>query len=535
MKKILILFVLGASAVAASAAEPLIFASALSAEDAPTENAKIFNYTLNTPATAVQIILTDKDGKETAIDVPESGLAFGANTVTLELPETLATGDYTWAVKATADAVAEPTRVLSYGTTNNHGTKIDLNFTLARGLAINTNPASEQFGQVYMTNSWCTDYTKKYVGVIIYNPLFEFILPEAENQVSYLGGVNWRGTAAGKTNSSPNDAFLSEDGNLYLADWTDVNAGIYMMYGTNPNKDFLHVFGGTMASSGLHTCQGAQIGGSCSTACTLGSGENLVLYTFDEELGGLAKYDLGNSDSPWLTAPTEKFGSTFTIGGTSYSVNSAGNGRLRPDGRGGFWMFINNTGAADNPTAIHFNSNDEADYQFSGIRNTLSGAFGLSADGTLMCIADGQSIKFYDVAFDETGVPSLSEHNFADGTNSVAHNAASIYGLKFDYAGNLHVLSLGTGLGLYAMPKADNSAITPAAGQIHLDITSGVESAVLSPAIEYKGGIISAAEGAEVFNALGAKVAEGAEISTAGLAAGVYIVRSGKQTLKIIR
>lgn len=85
------------------------------------------------------------------------------------------------------------------------------------------------------------------------------------------------------------------------------------------------------------------------------------------------------------------------------------------------------------------------------------------------------------------------------------------------------------------MPKADNSAITPAAGQIHLDITSGVESAVLSSAIEYKAGIISAAEGAEVFNALGAKVAEGTEISTEGLAAGVYIVRAGNQTLKIIR
>lgn len=531
MKKILILFVLGASAVAASAAEPLIFASALSAEDAPTENAKIFNYTLNTPATAVQIILTDKDGKEAAIDVPESGLAFGANTVTLELPETLATGDYTWAVKATAEAVAEPTRVLSYGTTDNHGTTIDLNFTRARGLAINTNPESEQFGTVYMTSAKPSNGAMKYTGVLAYNPLFAIISQQSSEVMAYSGKVSWQAGSG----SSPNDAFLAEDGNLYLADWSDGNAGVYMMYGNEPTKDFLHVFGGSMASSGLHTYQDAQIGGSCSTACTLGSGENLVLYTFDEELGGLAKYDLGNSDSPWLTAPTEKFGSTFTIGGTSYSVNSGGNGRLRPDGRGGFWMFINNTGAAGNPTAIHFNSNDEADYQFSGILNTLSGAFGLSADGTLMCIADGQSIKFYDVAFDETGVPSLSEHNFADGTNSVAHNAASIYGLNFDYAGNLHVLSLGTGLGLYAMPKADNSAITPAVGQIHLDITSGVESAVLSPAIEYKGGIISAAEGAEVFNALGVKVAEGTEISTEGLAAGVYIVRAGNQTLKIIR
>lgn len=534
MKKILILFALGASAVAASAAEPLIFASALSAENASAENAKVFKYTLNTPATAVQIILTDKDGIETAVDVPEGGLAFGANTVTLELPETLATGDYTWAVKATADAVDEPTRVLSYGTTDNHGTTIDLNFTLARGLAINTNPASAQFGQVYMTNSWCTSNTKKYVGVVIYNPIFEFILPDAADQVSYLGGVSWRGTVKGASNSSPNDAFLSEDGNLYLADWTDVNAGVYMMYGSNPNKDFLHVFGGTIGGDGLHTYEDAGIGGSCATACTLGTGENLVLYTYDEELGGLIKYNLGNSDSPWLVAPSKNLGTSFTIDGTVYSVKSGANGRLRPDKRGGFWMFINNNGTS-NPTAIHFNSNEEADYQYSEISGIISGAFGLSADGTLMCIADGTNIRFFDVAFSEAGVPSLSKHNFADETNSVAHNAANIYGLNFDYAGNLCVLSLGTGLGLYAMPKADNSAITPAVGKIHLDITSGVESAVVNSAIEYRGGVISAAEGAEVFNALGAKVAEGTEISTEGLAAGVYIVRSGKQTLKIIR
>lgn len=530
MKKILILFVLGASAVAASAAEPLIFASALSAEDAPTENAKIFNYTLNTPATAVQIILTDKDGRETAVDVPESGLAFGANSVTLELPETLATGDYTWAVKATAEAVAEPTRVLSYGTTDNHGTTIDLNFTRARGLAINTNPESEQFGTVYMTSAKPSSGAMKYTGVLAYNPLFAIISQQSSEVMAYSGNVSWQAGSG----SSPNDAFLAEDGKLYLADWSDGNAGVYMMYGNEPTKDFLHVFGGSMASSGLHTYEGVNIGGSCATACTLGSGESLVLYAYDEELGGLTKYNLGNSDAPWLAAPSQNLGTSFTIDGTEYSVKSGANGRLRPDKRGGFWMFINNTGTS-NPTAIHFNSNDEADYQFSGIGGIVSGAFGLSADGSLMCIADDQNIKFYDVAFDETGVPSLSEHNFADGTNSVAHNAASIYGLNFDYAGNLHVLSLGTGLGLYAMPKDDNSAITPAVGQIHLDITSGVESAVLSPAIEYKGGIISASEGAEVFNALGAKVAEGTEISTEGFAAGVYIVRAGNQTLKIIR
>lgn len=534
MKKILILFVLGASAVAASAAEPLIFASALSAEDAPTENAKIFNYTLNTPATAVQIILTDKDGKETAIDVPESGLAFGANTVTLELPETLATGDYTWAVKATAEAVAEPTRVLSYGTTDNHGTTIDLNFTRARGLAINTNPESEQFGTVYMTSAKPSSGAMKYTGVLAYNPLFALVSYQSADMQAYSGGVNW---VNGTNPSSPNDAFLAEDGNLYLADWSDKNAGVYMMYGNEPTKDFLHVFGGTIGSDGLHTYEGAKIGGSCSTACTLGTGENLVLYTYDEELGGLNKYNLGNSDTPWIDAPSEKLGNSFTIGEIEYKVSIDGvksNGRLRPDKRGGFWMFIHNTGT-NNPTAIHFNSNDEADYQFSGISGIVSGSFGLSADGSLMCIADGQSIKFYDVAFSEAGVPSLSEHNFADGSNSVAHNAANIYGLNFDYAGNLLVLTQGTGLGLYAMPKADNSAITPAAGQIHLDITSGVENAVLSPAIEYRAGIISAAEGAEVFNALGAKVAEGTEISTEGLAAGVYIVRAGNQTLKIIR
>lgn len=532
MKKILILFVLGASAVAASAAEPLIFASALSAEDAPTENAKIFNYTLNTPATAVQIILTDKDGKETAIDVPESGLAFGANTVTLELPETLATGDYTWAVKATAEAVAEPTRVLSYGTTDNHGTTIDLNFTRARGLAINTNPESEQFGTVYMTSAKPSSGAMKYTGVLAYNPLFALVSYQSADMQAYSGGVNW---VNGTNPSSPNDAFLAEDGNLYLADWSDKNAGVYMMYGNERTSDFLHVFGGAIGSDGLHTYEGVNIGGSCATACTLGSGENLVLYAYDEELGGLTKYNLGNSDTPWLAAPSEILGASFTIDGTTYNVKPKGNGRLRPDQRGGFWMSINNDGVAANPTAIHFDSNDEADYQFSGISGIVSGSFGLSADGSLMCIADGQSIKFYDVAFSEAGVPSLSEHNFADGTNSVAHNAASIYGLNFDYAGNLLVLTQGSGLGLYAMPKADNSAITPAAGQIHLDITSGVESAVLSPAIEYKGGIISAAEGAEVFNALGAKVAEGTEISTEGLAAGVYIVRAGNQTLKIIR
>ena len=60
-------------------------------------------------------------------------------------------------------------------------------------------------------------------------------------------------------------------------------------------------------------------------------------------------------------------------------------------------------------------------------------------------------------------------------------------------------------------------------------------NAVVATPISFAGGIITAAEGAEVFNALGVKVAEGTEISTENLAGGVYIVRAGKASLKIVK
>lgn len=485
-----------------------------------------FSYTLNVAATAVDILIYDANGN-VAKTISSDGLVQGINTFTTQLP--LEIGNYSWAVKATAEstegqitAVATPKDMAAYPGT-------DLLWGRLRGVDVNNDPESEWFGNVYITGTPSSSGT--YAGVLVLNSNMLDAVTNKTPGVPYAGGITWPGQ------SSPNDACVAESGNVFLADWSDKNSGVFVMDAADPSTDFTAVFSGVRAADGLISDNGLAVGGSTPTACVIGKDEDMHLYTWDEDYpdgGAILRYNLGASDLPWKVAPSKVLGKTFKLDGADVKVRVTRNARIRPDRNGGIWMcqridkdFPNDGGYA---SLLHFNAEDELDFWTDEFTTTNTGALAVNHDGSMIAVATPDGIKIFDVTFNEGNVPSIK----AQGSVFELSNS-NIFGIGFDYAMNIYAALSGSGIYVYALPKADNTCEVPANSFIEIKETSAIADVAAEGGLTYRDGVIRSAVPAVVYTAAGVKVAEGTEIAADALAGGVYIVRAGAETLKIVR
>lgn len=502
MKKIFIAatLALGAS-MSAHAAIPNIYACDLGLAYANDE--LVFSYSLNTAATSVDIEIYDLQDNLLAT-YPSTGLAQGENTFTTKIKET---GSFYWKLKATAASTATQTGfVAKPGASSDAYPGSDLQWTRLRGIAVNDNPWRSDFGSVYATN---------YGTNVKYDGLMKF----SNRMVLDNGGSPYRGGVIWAESSSPNDVYVAQDGNLYMSDWSDSNSGVYVADDDDLTADFSAVFVGSRAGNGVvTTADGVAVCGSASTCCTKGEGEDLVLYTFDEDLdgGGLYRYDLGTTDLPWNSAPTKKLGKTFEFDGKEITISAGACARVRCDKRDGLWLCHSVKGTT---TLLHFNANDEVDFcqQIDNITENAACGFAVNHDGSYMAISSGKYVHFYDVEFSEAGVPSIAE----DAEEEISIGAINLFGLAFDYAMNLYIASTGNGIYVYAMPKADNTCSVRSCKSFSDGQVVGVDDVA-----------VAADEAIEaVYTLTGAAVAADLD----ALAPGVYIVKTNVRTYKIVK
>ena len=128
---------------------------------------------------------------------------------------------------------------------------------------------------------------------------------------------------------------------------------------------------------------------------------------------------------------------------------------------------------------VNFNSGKTP----SLIGNSVSGGMAISYDGTRLAMGCKDEVKIFSVTFSETGVPTLTRlHSIkpAMGANSA--------GLAFDRAGNVYVISNSSErLGVWALPKIDNTFLTPApsAQQIIVKSTGNAENGKVNQSIRF--------------------------------------------------
>ncbi len=517
MKKVLLplaALLLGAAPAMAGAN---VYASALKAE-----NGKI-SFILNDDATAVTLNIL-KDGKIVATAALGAG-SKGLNTV--DIPEIEAeAGTYNWSLTASAAAITEVTRLTD-------GTDTNLQTSSARGIAVDNHPASPAFGNIYAVSP----ATPGQAGARTEPGLYAFNAALAPiNETAYTGGLDLETGSS----STPNNVAVADNGDVFICVWGDPQGGVYWLSPEDLSANWTSVFAeGERNDDGLVTIDGVDIHGSVQDLALYGSGDARMLYTSDEDMHGTAgdimAYNIGTLATPWAKAPTADWGHPDGY------VNA--NHRLASDGRGGLWLSQYRwQESAANACVYHLNDKGELDFQTGDksvfLGSTIVGAMGVNADGSLMCVAGGDtglSFTVASIAFGEDGIPALTK--LYDVTLEAPYTGKRPFDVAFDAADNLYIVfnnaDQAGGIAAWALPKEKNEYTTPANSTIDLEGSSSVASQIAAAEIDYAGGIITAEQGAAVYSATGAKVAEGTTIDTTGWGHGVYIVRSGAATLKI--
>ena len=461
--------------------------------------------------------------EEEFIEIPIGAQEKGEVTYTTPAIEGLADGSYAWGVAVESKTVGVPTVIYTADAIGQNA---------RGGVAVDNDPESPLFGNIYVAKG----YAK---GLEVFNPQLEL-------QGTYLQ------SGFADNGASPFRAAVSE-GKVYLTDWSDAHAGVWMFDPASGVDDVTNVFDGTKDNDGCFTnADGVAIGGGTTGISFLGKGEDRKMFIFCEDYPagngqtGLG-YNIGTADT-WNQAPSVIFPETpARMLNTNVNVTACEQGVFFSQTRG---SGNNNTYA---PAFIVCNHEGETVFN-SGNLKDLNGCNGsglaLDDDACTMYIADeNANVRVYDVAWSEDGVPTFTfKYGFT------MPNCADLVQLTLDYAGNLLGYNRGKGLMVVALPKDNAEVETPAAKTITISggmIDTGVEAVKAEKAVKVYPNpatdvvTVETANGinnVEIYNLAGAAVKADATIdgtkailNVDNLPAGAYILKVNKQAVKLIK
>ena len=441
---------------------PNIYASELSA--AKTGEGKYdIGFTLNSDATEVSVRVFN--GELLVKSFALGAMTKGKNTAAIDL--TGVEGDnLSWSVLA----VAEPNNAEEPVALTDLDKQQQLAFYTLRGVAVDNHMESPYFGRIYLTESKGGAINGRITknGLYVLDATFSDVT--GQGNTPYAGGITWA------TSSSPNDVKISEDGTIYLADWSDTHSGVWKANPADLNAPFTPIFGGTRNADGLLSQNGVNIAGSMSSCWVEGAGENTVLYTIDEDFPSasgdklpLLQYNIGNAETPWVTGPSNViFNNPFCQADPEHGLLRNATCRIQPDLNGNWW--VSQYRWQDSPAVpslicirdgqVIWNSGE---INAGLIGTSQKGAMAINNDGTLLAMGCGDEIKIFDLGETADGKPVLTMKysiSPALGTES--------YGLAFDVADNVYLAAPNSGLGAWSLPKADNRFETTAPSTMRL-------------------------------------------------------------------
>ena len=440
-------------------ATPNIYASELSAGE-NGEGHYSLSFTLNADATEVQVTVYNETGDPIVIDA--GALPRGRNNVLVKMSDVKGNA-VKWEVKASGEA-----NTLTVPAISSNSEIQPLSFKQARGIAVDNSMESKFFGRVYVTEGaggMVADSTRvTQNGLYVLDANLSDVTGQGAN--SYAGNVTWA------SSSSPMRPSVGEDGTIYLADWSDSHSGIWKANPANLNGEFTPVFGGTRDGDGLFWNGSTKIAGSISSCYAVGTGENTILYTTDEDYLGtymnagsvlprvaVLQYNIGNNETPWDQAPTALLFDNPVDDNSGYAMLSNANCVIIPQ-NGGVWVSQYRWSDGVLPSVSYIKDGvalfRSGSVDASLISTSQRGALALSYDGTLMAVGAGDETRIFNVTFDGD-VPSISPLYIID--HGLGGNS---YGLAFDYANNIYLANDADGVAEFTLPTANNSRITVA-------------------------------------------------------------------------
>lgn len=426
----------------------------------------VFSFKLNENATDVELAFV-YDGA--VVDMVNAGaMSRGLNTITVaaaSLPEIEGEGTVKleWQIKATAESV------IRVGKLTDNSERFQ--YYAPYGVAIDSNPESDFFGRVYMTESKggkCAGGRTVTQGLFVLDAMLEDVTEQGTT--AFNGGVTWN------VSSSPYRLNVAPDGRIFIADWSDNHAGIWIADPANLDGAFTELFAGAERNSdGLASYNGVNVHGSISSCYVTGTGEDTKLYTLDEdylvngESKNLLQYNIGTATS-WLEAPSAV---VFDRSVHKKIVNA--NSKMMPDGRGGWWIAQYRASENENePALLHFNgtSVDFHTGQETLIKNSRNGGLAVSADGSRIATTGQNEMNVWNATYDENGDVSGFTKALSI-KNTIGGLGASSNDLAFDPAGNLYYVSNSSErLVTVSLPKGDNSFTTKAPSKHAIELNA---------------------------------------------------------------
>jgi hypothetical protein len=439
MKKIfLIVWTIMLCTLTGYAQQANIYASGLKAEAAANDQVEI-SYLLNADATALAVSFVNGDQTVATVPVTDAALLTkGAHTATISLAN-IPDGIYTWSVTATGNPNTAVAKISDETAT--------IAFTTPRGLAIDKHVNSPFFGRIYVSDSKNTATTG---GIYV----FDAILADVTNQGSTAWSQIFSGSAA-----SPFRLSIAPDSRVVISDWSDnATSGAHIWNPATPETNAVSIFGGTVGAGGVASESGVNIHGSVSYALITGTDADAKLYTYDEDMPAILNiYNIGSSETPWTAAPS--------VAMTNPAGLANKCGTIISDKKGGWWLGQHRwEDSSGNPGIMHLNADGAIDFTSKGeltadAKYNTRGAIALNADQTLAATVSDNSIKVFEIAYDQAAVPSIpATPAYTLETTFVS----SCYSLDFDPAGNIYATGDGKVLNVWALPKTENTFTTPA-------------------------------------------------------------------------
>lgn len=397
-----------------------------------------------------KIVLTAQSEAPEVV-LPLSNIVKGDNSLTVNKADY--DGIYNWEVVLNNAAVPTISSIFSYAPAGN-GSYCN------RGMAIDRNPMSDHFQEMYISNPYGTK------GLYAVNP----DLTVVNDGAPYLPN-EWDGT---NTASPIRLGVNPNDGNVFIADWSDNHGGLTVWNLSEPESCH-QFFDGTRTSSGqIINASGVGIGGSCTGVAFLDEGENTKMISFQEDYPTgnagqkLCLYNIGTS-TVTSNAPDKTFDAVSTL-----MVNT--NVNVVPLENGMFVSQVRGTGnnSASVPSFVYADYDGNIKFNSSTMED-LDGSYGaglaVSDDLSMMAVATGYPyINVYSVEWTDN-VPAFTlQYVITDYTNSYS----ILNQMQFDHAGNLFIADAKTGVRGITIPKDAQEVATPAKYVFNASTPTGV-------------------------------------------------------------
>lgn len=416
----------------------------------------IFTFDANTDARTANLVFYDQLSGDSVGTLPLNNVVKGENSFTIPAADLPGLHDQVlnWSVDLETYAVTEIGEIANDVTLDMYSTSRLFN-------AVNTNPESPNFGNIYVMHRAGGSNSTYAAESGIWE--FDYALTK-QNATRYNGGEKF---------GNPTRISIDKEGYLYMADWGDGHSGVWIANTADLTQSFTNLFAGTRESNGAIKNGSVYTGSSSSGCYVYGEGKNTKLYVYNEDAegtlpaNGVVVYNIGQANGTilrnWTTAPS-----------TIYTLTLQENGEGNPwaTSHGFFSSQVREDGGGLLAPALIFHDNAGTRQFYSGdyqdiINGCDASAFAVSPKEDMLIMTNGtKEFLVFNITWNGD-IPTLNY------SYTYKHDIAKIRQMNWDYAGNL-VCSGDEGIQIFTLPTQDNHTVVPARKALTVTCLNGL-------------------------------------------------------------